>query len=226
MVVWRQSKPPPKSRRQRPRRRGVALVVGGCVLFGAGVIVGALLGPLARPKTASTPSAPVPAKVSKAAAKKPAPKPPRAQRSSSPGEKLTFFKTLKEGSPNTGRAFVPFKPAGEAPPPLEALVTKKPVQEVRREPPPSPETSRPKAVESRRFYVHVAEFQFRENASRLTWQLRQQGYQAFRRTAKRSRKPYQVRVGPYASRREASGVARRLKKRLLYPTAVVSGAGS
>jgi cell division protein FtsN len=226
VVDWSQRRPQTRPRRQRPRRRGVTLVVIGCVLFGAGVLVGAFLGPLARPKTAASPPTRPPTKASAPSSKSKASKRPPPKRSPAAGEKLTFFKTLKESSPVPERTFVPFKPAGEAPPPLETMVPKKPVQEARQKPPPSPKAPSSTPTERRRYYVRVAAFQFKENARRLTWELRQEGYQAFGRTTRSARKPYQVRVGPYTSWPEASAVARRLKKRLLYPTAVVSEKGS
>ena len=45
----------PAIQRRRARRSGVGLAVGGCVLFGIGVVVGAFLGPLARPKRTASP---------------------------------------------------------------------------------------------------------------------------------------------------------------------------
>lgn len=226
MVDWSRRRPQQSSRRQRPRRRGVALVVGGCVLFGVGVVVGALLGPLARPKTTKPSPPPPTAKASAPSSKSSAPKRPHPERPPAPGEQMTFFKTLEEGSPQHEQSFVPFKPTGEAPPSLEAMVPKEPTRVASKQPPPSPKAPRPPSTESRRYYVHVAAFQYKENARRLTWELRQQGYKVFGRTKKRAHKPHQVRVGPYTSRPKASAVARRLKKRLLYPATVVRETGS
>ena len=45
----------PAIHRRRARRPGVGLAVGGCILFGLGVVVGAFLGPLARPKKTASP---------------------------------------------------------------------------------------------------------------------------------------------------------------------------
>ena len=214
----------PAIHRRRARRSGVGLAVGGCVLFGVGVVVGAFLGPLVRPKTTASPPETTRVLSSAAHSKKTAPKETRSGgRATGKSDQLTFFETLKEGSPRAGQTFVPFKPTGEAPPPLEAMVPKKAAPEVAKPLPTSPpKTVRPKGVKpSRRYFVEVAAFQYKENARRLTQELRRQGYKAKALTARNAPKPHQVRVGPYESRKEAALIGRRLQKKLLYPTLVI-----
>lgn len=199
--------------------------MAGCVVFGAGVVVGALLGPLAKPKT----RVPKP-KVAATARPKAEPSKKETAEAETPKEpkksdQLTFFNTLKEPPAKSQEAYVPFKPKEEAPPPLEALPPTD-VEAAPREaeaPPAEPEEptgdEAPKAQGS--FYVRVAAFQFKENARRLTGELRQDGYSAFAVSGGSSGKRHQVRVGPYGSWKEALSVANRLEKQFLYPTSVL-----
>lgn len=179
------------------------------------------MGPLARPKTPASPPPPVPATAST-----PSSKPAAATRDPSHGapgkaDQLTFYQALKEDSPRAEKGFVPFKPTGEAPPALEALVPKKAPQQEVPPPPPSPPARPPKALEPHeRYYVEVSAFQFKENARRLAWKLQQEGYNATMITTT-GRQRNQVRVGPYTSEEEAAVVARRLRRALLYPATVI-----
>jgi cell division septation protein DedD len=139
-------------------------------------------------------------------------------------EKLTFFRTLKEDSSASKHNFVPFKPAQDTPPPLEAVASKE-VDEERPEAPriepraeePAPEAA-PKA--SFHYYVGVAAFQFRDNAHRLTEELKRSGYPAYAVNTKAGTKPHRVRVGPFQSFREANGTAHRIEEVFLYPSSV------
>ncbi len=214
----------PAIQRRRARRPGVGLAVGGCVLFGVGVLVGAFLGPMARPKRAASPPETTRVLSSAVPSKKTASKETRSRdRATGKSDQLTFFETLKEGPPRAGETFVPFKPTGEAPPPLEAMVPEKATPVVAKLLPVSPpKTARPKGVRpSRGYFVQVAAFQYKENARRLTQELRRQGYRAKALTDRNAPKPHQVRVGPYESRKEAALIGRRLQKKLLYPTLVI-----
>ncbi len=218
----------PAIHRRRARRPGVGLAVGGCVLFGVGVLVGAFLGPMARPKRAAPPPETTRVLSSAAPSKKAAPKETHSrERATGKSDQLTFFETLKEGSPRTGETFVPFKPTGEAPPPLESMVPKMAAPVVAKPLPTSPpKTVRPKGVKpSRGYFVQVAAFQYKENARRLTQELRRQGYKAKALTDRNAPKPHKVRVGPYESRKEAALIGRRLQKKLLYPTLVIREPG-
>ncbi|MFQ5893314.1 MAG: SPOR domain-containing protein, partial [Nitrospinota bacterium] len=189
------------ARRPRPPRPAVRLAVAGCVIFGMGVVVGALLGPLARPKAPASPPPPERTKASAPTSSTTAATPQEPSGGAAgKAEPLTFFQALKEVSPQAEKPFVPFKPTDEAPPALEALVPKEaprpkaPTVEV--PPPPPPEAPRPKVVEPKeRYYVGVAAFQFKENARRLTLKLQQQGYDAAWITTT-GRQRNQVRVGP------------------------------
>lgn len=214
-----------RARRPTEQPRGVRLAVAGCVVFGAGVLVGALLGPLAKPKT--RPERPKPAATAKPSSKSSARPSPAAETAKEPEKKdpLTFFKTLKEAPAQSKEAYVPFNPKEEAPPPLEELpptkleAAPKPAEARPSEPEEAPREEAPQAPS--RFYVRVAAFQFRENARRLTSELRQDGYSAVALERGSSGKPHQVRVGPYGSWKEALSVANRLEKQLLYPTSVL-----
>jgi cell division protein FtsN len=199
-------------------------VVVGCVIFGVGVAVGAMLGPLAGPKRpASKPKPPAQASVS--SPKRPAKPKTTTGRQEKP-DRLTFFQTLKEAPVQSKKAYVPFKPTGSAPPPLEALAQKE--REKEEKPPEAAKLDAEKPAKYQspqgitRYYVQVAAFQYRENARRLTQELRNHGYSAVAVNTKATSKPNRVKVGPYESRKAAYGVADRLQRMFLYPTSVVT----
>lgn len=184
--------------------------------------VGALLWPLAKPKSpAKGPGEPVKVAVSSPKKQKTGPQPeaPDSEKS----DQLTFFQTLKEeGTSKKEDSFVPFKPKGDAPPPLEALAADEaedesseaaevPVEE-------SPLEAAPEAPSL--YYVQVAAFQYGDNARRLTGELRRGGYQAYAVRTKAGSKPHLVRVGPFESPGEAHRTARHLEETFLYPTSV------
>ena len=215
---------PPKERRRPSREAGARRAVLGCLLFGAGVVVGAMLWPLAKAKTTSiSPSKVAGCSPAPRSEEKPVKKVAVENLKSAEGEKLTFFQTLKEGSPREGEDFVPFKPKGEVPPPLEALAPEEAGQKTPEVPSDAAQgvgLQKPLAG-GPGYYVQVAAFQYGENARRLKRKLQSRGYPVYIVTAKRGRKLHRVRVGPFESRKDAASLARRLQEAFLYPTLVL-----
>lgn len=213
-----------RAHRGRSSRSSTSLVVLGCAIFGAGVMVGALLWPLARSKAPRihTENRPSSRSQSSRSVKS------GSEQGATPGESkkkepLTFFETLKEKPSPEGKSFVPFKPTGEPPPPVEALAPKGALAETSAVAPERPtEASEPPPDQgATHYYIHVADFQYRDNAVRLKSDLAGKGFSAFATTVKSRYKPHRVRVGPYDTRKEAARVARLIQADFLYPTTVI-----
>lgn len=216
-----------RSDRSRGNRSGTSLVVLGCAIFGAGVMVGALLWPLARSKAPRTHTEDRPSVRSQAAGSiKSSPEQETAPSEPKKREALTFFETLKEKPSLEGKNFVPFKPTSEPPSPVEALAPKGALAEPSEVAAEGPkEASKPPPEQGvTHYYIHVADFQYRDNAMRLKSDLASKGYSALATTVKNRFKPHRVRVGPYDTREEASRTARLIQVGFLYPTTVIEEA--